>query len=253
MMPDKRSSHIIPIHGISLINIGDDIAEIILSTLEKQALEIREGDIVVITHSIVSVAEGKVYEIQEVRPSEKAKQIAENTGQLPERVEIALKESVQVLREDPVLITITKQGLVTDYSGVDESNAPSGTIVALPDEPDESARRISNKLSKKTGFNVPVIITDTQGRPWRQGAINLAIGIAGMSPFTENMGKPDIYGSELRGSLVCLADQIASASELAMGQADEGVPIAIARGFAYMEEDGSASSIIRSSSENLFL
>ncbi|MFX1605451.1 MAG: coenzyme F420-0:L-glutamate ligase, partial [Promethearchaeota archaeon] len=178
--------------------------------------------------------------------------IAERIKHSPERVEVALREAIEVLIEEPVLITKTKQGIITDFSGVDESNAPPGSLIALPDNPDESARRINNVISRSAGFNIPVIITDTHGRPWRRGAVNKAIGVAGMSPFVRNAGKEDIYGYELKGSLVCLVDQLASATELIMGQADEGVPVVILRGVAFEDEDGSASMIIRSASENLF-
>jgi coenzyme F420-0:L-glutamate ligase/coenzyme F420-1:gamma-L-glutamate ligase len=249
---NSRQIDLVPLRGFPMVQTGDEISPLILSTMQKNDIEFREGDIIVITHSIVSIAEGKLYQIEEVEVSDRAKEIAEKIGHSQERVEVALLEASEVVREEPVLITRTKQGFVTDFSGVDESNAPPGTLIALPDNPDESAKRISDLLSKSIGFNVPVIITDTQGRPWRKGAVNLAIGVAGMSPFVSNVGKEDIYGQKLRGSLVCLADQLASAAELVMGQADEAVPVVILRGAKGEHEDGSASQIVRSDSENLF-
>ncbi|MFW9806850.1 MAG: coenzyme F420-0:L-glutamate ligase, partial [Candidatus Thorarchaeota archaeon] len=191
--------------------------------------------------------------IEDITVSQRAMDISSKTGHLPVRVEVSLQEAEEVLREDPILITKTQHGIITDFSGIDESNAPPDSLIALPKNPDETAKRISDYLTHSVGYRVPVIITDTQGRPWRKGAVNLAIGVAGISPFVRNAGKEDIYGRELQGSLVCLADQIASAAELLMGQADEGVPVVIVRGVDYGEEDGTASSIIRPSSENLFL
>jgi coenzyme F420-0:L-glutamate ligase/coenzyme F420-1:gamma-L-glutamate ligase len=149
------------------------------------------------------------------------------------KTEIALQESVEVIREEPIIITKTKQGIITDYSGVDESNAPLGTMIALPKDADKSALDIYEKLRQSFGFATPVIVCDTQGRPWRKGAINLAIGIAGMSPFIDNAGRRDLYNRHLRSSIVCLADELASAAELVMGQADEGIPLAIIRGVDY--------------------
>jgi coenzyme F420-0:L-glutamate ligase/coenzyme F420-1:gamma-L-glutamate ligase len=235
-----------------MVKTGDEISDLILSTLRKSGTELIQGDIIVVTHSIVSIAEGKLFRLDDVKVSERAARIAEKTGHNEERVEIALREASEVLREEPVLITKTEHGIVTDFSGVDSSNAPPGSLVALPDDPDRSAKRISDTLSKSIGFNVPVIITDTQGRPWRKGAVNLAIGVAGMSPFIRNVGKEDIYGYELKGSLVCLVDELASATELVMGQAAEGVPAVIIRGVEFDDDKGSANTIIRSDSENLF-
>ncbi|MFX1483761.1 MAG: coenzyme F420-0:L-glutamate ligase [Promethearchaeota archaeon] len=252
MMMKKKGIEIFPITGFPLIMQGDDIPFLILSELKESEMTLQAGDIVVITHSIISISEGKIYQVDKIEASERAKKISLNMGISAEKAEVALREAAEVLRETPVLITRTKHGIITDLSGIDESNAPQGAVVALPDDPDQSARKISESLSRSFAFNVPVIITDTQGRPWRKGAVNIAVGVAGMSPFTHNSGKEDIYGYELRGSLVCLADQIASSAELVMGQADEGIPVVIVRGVDFEKDDGSASKIVRSDSENLF-
>jgi coenzyme F420-0:L-glutamate ligase/coenzyme F420-1:gamma-L-glutamate ligase len=248
----RKQIDLIPLRNFPLVQKGDDIPDLIQSSIHGISLKLIKGDIIVITHSIVSVAEGKLYQLEKVQVSEKARKIADNIGHSPERVEVAYQEATEVLREEPVLITKTKHGIITDFSGVDESNAPPGTLVALPDNPDASAKRISDSLSQSIGFKLPVIITDTQGRPWRRGAVNLAIGVAGMSPFTYNVGREDIYGHKLQGSLVCLADQIASSAELLMGQADESIPVVIVRGVEFNEEVSSASQIIRTDAENLF-
>jgi coenzyme F420-0:L-glutamate ligase/coenzyme F420-1:gamma-L-glutamate ligase len=244
-MMSKREVQLIPIEGFPIVQNGDEISSLIQIAIEKNQIALAKGDIIVVTHSIISIAEGSLYQLDEVEVSERAKALAEGSGHAPEIVEAALSEG-------PVLITKTKQGVITDYSGVDESNAPLGNLIALPENPDESAKRINVSLSDSNGFNVPVIITDTQGRPWRKGAVNLAIGMAGMSPFTSNAGKEDIFGHKLRGSVVCLADQIAAATELVMGQADEGIPIVIVRGINFTEDTGTASQIIRSRSESLY-
>lgn len=244
---------IISVEGFPLVHENDELSEMILSTLKKNNQVLHEGDILVISHKIVSKSEGKIYRLSDITPSLKATEIALKIGQSPQKIEIAIQESTNIVREEPILITTTKQGLITDFSGVDQSNAPEGTIIALPNEPDASAKGIHLRISKATGFNVPVIITDTQGRPWRKGAVNLAIGVAGMFPFQINEGKIDRHGRPLRSSLVCIVDEIAAAAELVMGQAAEKIPIVIVRGIQYDLSDGKAKSIMRDKSENLFL
>ncbi len=251
MMNDNRIE-LIPLVGFPLVHTGADIPSLIISVLDEQSTELHSGDIVVVTHSIISIAEDKLYQLEDVEVSDRAREISEEIGSSPERVEVALKEARKILREKPVLITKTQHGIITDFSGVDESNVPPNMLAALPDDPDKTAQNISDVLSEKMGFKVPVIITDTQGRPWRKGAVNLAIGVAEMSPFIHNVGKKDLHGHELRGSLVCIEDQVAAATELVMGQAGEGIPVVIVRGIKFDYGDGSATQILRSDSENLF-
>lgn len=250
-----RTQHleIIPVEGMPLVKELDDLPELILKSLQTDTQEPMPGDILIVSHSIVSVAEGRIFDIEAMDISDRARAIAEKTGQEPEKVELALREADKIIRESPVLITQTRQGIITDYSGVDSSNAPSGKLIALPEDPDDSANKLHVVLSKALGFHLPVIICDTQGRPWRNGATNLAIGVAGISPFTDNKGKRDLYGRELQSSLVCLADELASAAELVMGQADEGIPVVLIRGIEYERRKGSASDILRSKDKNLFL
>ena len=175
-----REIHVIPIVDIPIIERDDDISEIIVTTLESNRQEIVRGDILVVTHKIISKSEGRFFDLSKVNPSTKAIEIAEKVSQPVKKVEIALQESTEIIREDPILITKTEHGLITDFSGVDQSNAPENTIIALPLDPYASATKLNLAISKVVGFNVPVVISDTQGRPWRKGAINIAIGVAGM-------------------------------------------------------------------------
>jgi len=248
-----KKIEIIPITGIPIVQRDDDIAQLIATAMKGDGMSFIQGDILVVSHSIVSVAEGSVYEEAKVSPSERAIEIAAKVLSSEAKVEIALEEAAEIIREEPVLITKTKHGIITDFSGVDESNAPIGTIVALPRNPDASAIKIHNASSKTAGFKIPVIITDTQGRPWRKGAVNLAIGVAGMSPFIDNKGRLDIHNNTLRSSMVCIADEIAASAELVMGQADEKVPIAIVRGVQIDQRTSTAQEILRTESEDLFL
>jgi coenzyme F420-0:L-glutamate ligase/coenzyme F420-1:gamma-L-glutamate ligase len=243
---------VIPLRGIPSIRKGDNLAQKILSSLNRSSTNLVRGDILVVTHSIVSVAEGSLYSGEDIEPSDRARRIAEANNEDPVRVEIALKEAVEIIREIPVLLTRTRHGIITDYSGVDESNAPEGCFVALPRDPDASATRISHEISEEVGFMIPVVISDTQGRPWRRGGVNMAVGVAGLEPIISNSGREDIHGTKLRSSEVCLADEVASAAELVMGQAGESVPVAVVRGMRFNKGEGGASEILRSKEEDLF-
>ncbi|MHA2378888.1 MAG: coenzyme F420-0:L-glutamate ligase [Candidatus Thorarchaeota archaeon] len=247
-----RELTIVPIREVPLIQQGDDLPSILLQILETCEFKPQHGDVLVVTHAIVSIAEGSIFRKSDIEVSEESRRIAAQNERPPVQVEVALRQAKRVLRETPVLITETKHGFITDYSGVDESNAPTGTLMALPANPDKSANAIFRRLTEGLGFPMPIIISDTQGRPWRKGAVNVAIGVAGFSPFTENAGKKDLYGRRLRSSLVCLADEVAAAAELVMGQADEGIPLALVRGIRFDKTEGTASEIVRDAGKSLF-
>jgi coenzyme F420-0:L-glutamate ligase/coenzyme F420-1:gamma-L-glutamate ligase len=249
---NPRSVELIPVAGLPRIEPGDNLACMIIDIIKKNGQEIKRDDILVIAHTVVSIAEGRLVQSEEIIVSSKAEKMAVVNERKPQKIQAAINEAVEIIREEPVLITKTKHGLITDMSGVDESNAPPGYYVLLPEDPDYSANQISMALSENFDFKVPIIIADTQGRPWRKGAVNLAIGIAGMQAFSENAGKKDLYGRELRSSLVCIADELAAASELVMGQADEGIPVVIIRGLSVKDEKGTGKQIIRLADEDLF-
>ena len=241
-----------PVRGLPLIQPGDNIAEKIVQTMEEHEDGPLQGDILVVAHTIVSIAEGRIYDVNDVVITDKARSIAEKTQHPVAKVALALEEAIDIVREEPVLITRTKQGVVTDFSGVDASNAPSGHYMKLPINPGQSAFDLHQKLSDQFGFHIPVIIADTQGRPWRRGAVNIALGVAGMSAIVSNAGKADLYGRTLHSSEVCIADELAAAAELVMGQADEGVPVALIRGVLYQKIEGIAPIISRDPSDSLF-
>jgi len=248
----KQSISIMALLGVPIVEQGDDIADVMLKTLETSNIQLLDGDLVIIAHTVVSKSEGRVVYGDEVSISGRARKIAEQNGFDPVQVELALRESKEVIRSDGVLIAETKTGLVCNFSGVDHSNAPKDSYVLLPEDPDRSAKDILRKLTTVTGVRLGIIITDTQGRPWRKGSVNLAIGSAGINAFKHNKGKQDLYGRPLKSSTVCQVDELAAAAEPLMGQADEGVPIVIIRGYEY--EDGSERSrdVPRPKSEDLF-
>ncbi len=243
---------LIPICGMPIVDIPIDIVQVLCGAIENQGITLMDDDIVVIAHTLVSKAEGRIVSRKEVVVSERAHEIAARNGFDPAQVELALQESVEVIRDDGVLVTETHHGLVCNFSGVDRSNAPEGCYVLLPVDPDNSAKKIMDSLRKHFKKRIAVIITDTQGRPWRRGSLNVAIGCAGIDAFRRYRGKRDIYGRVLQRSTICQVDEIASAAEPLMGQADQGVPVVIVRGYQYEREGEGAREIPRTKDEDLF-
>jgi len=216
---------------------GDDVGKIIVEAAAKAGIEILDGDIIVVSHKVVSKAEGRVVDLRSVEPSEKAVEIARRTDKDPRLVEVVLREAAEVLKvERGHIITLTRHGIVCANSGVDQSNAGGqDRVVLLPLDPDESARKIRRRILELTGRRVAVIISDTYGRPFRLGVINLAIGFAGINPFRSYVGKPDRDGYIMRVTQVAVVDEIAAAAELVIGQGRENTPFAIVRSVEYDE------------------
>ena len=247
---------IIGIEHLPIVKTGDDLAELICNAAENQGTHIQNGDILVITHVIVSRAEGRVVNLDEVVPSEFAKSIAKQYGKDPTLVEAVLQETKSIRRMgDGKLITETKHGFICANSGIDESNVPGERNVALlPDDPDRSAEEIREKIRRSTGCDVAVIISDTHGRPLRKGEINVAIGVAGIMALRDRRGESDLFGYVLKVKQTAIVDELASAAELVIGQADEGIPVAIIRGYDHLKsENAKATDLIRPKEEDLFL
>lgn len=247
---------IIGINGLPIVKEGDNLAKLICESAEKQGTPIRDGDILVVTHVVASRAEGKIVNLDDVVPSEFAKKIAMQYDKDPAMVEVVLRESKSIKRMgDGKLITETKHGFVCANSGVDKSNVPGERIVALlPDDPDASAEKIRQEIKRLTSYDVAVIISDTHGRPLREGEINVAIGVAGIKPIKDRRGEKDLFGYVLRVKQTAVADELSSAAELVIGQADEAVPVAIIRGYKYPKsENAKATELIRPPEKDLFL
>jgi coenzyme F420-0:L-glutamate ligase/coenzyme F420-1:gamma-L-glutamate ligase len=246
---------IIGIEGLPIVKAGDDLAGLICDAAKKQGTPIQNGDVIVVTHVIVSRAEGNTVKLDTITPSAFAKGIAEQYGKDPALVEVVLRESKSIVRMDRgILITESKHGFVCANSGVDKSNVPGDKVVALlPKDPDASAAKIRDDIRRLTGCDVAVIISDTHGRPLREGEINVAIGVAGIKPIMDRRGEKDLFGYILRVKQTAIADELASAAELVIGQADEGVPAAIIRGYSYQKsEDAKATELIMSKEKDLF-
>lgn len=249
------SVKIIAVENLPLIVEGDDLAELICNAAEKQGIPIQEKDVVVITHVAVSKAEGNVVNLDEVSPSERATEIARETNKDPALVETILRETKEIVRMSRnSLITETKNGVICANAGVDRSNIEGErNIVLLPKDSNASAQKIRQKIRKLTGCDVAVIVSDTHGRPFRMGEINVAIGVAGIKPIRDRRGEKDLFGYVLRIKQTAIADELSSAAELVIGQADEGIPVAIVRGYKYQTtENASATELTRPKEKDLF-
>lgn len=247
---------VIGIEGIPIVKPGDNIAELICKAAEKQGTPIQEGDIIVVTHVVVSRAEGRIVNLNEIVPSAFAKNIAELYGKDPALVEVVLREAKSIRRMvDGKIITETRQGFICANSGVDKSNVPGENCVTLlPEDPDASARKIRSEIKRLTGCDVAVIISDTHGRPFREGEINVAVGVSGIKPIRDRRGEKDLFGYVLRVKQTAVADELASAAELVIGQADEGIPAAIIRGYKFVKsEDARATELVRPKDKDLFI
>jgi len=243
---------IIPLAGIPEVRPGDDVARMIVDAANAGS-GIEAGDVIVVTQKIVSKAEGRVLSLDTVTPSPEAEKLAAETEKDPRLVELILRESRGVVRQrGPVLITETQHGFICANAGIDASNVgPEGIVCLLPEDPDASARNIRDAIRTATGADVAVIISDTFGRPWREGHTNVAIGVAGMLPFVDYVGQTDSHGYELRVTTICAADELAAAAELVQNKLD-AVPVAIVRGYPYVRGEGAAREIVRDREKDLF-
>jgi coenzyme F420-0:L-glutamate ligase/coenzyme F420-1:gamma-L-glutamate ligase len=228
------------------------LVDLILKAASFSRTPLQDGDVLVIAHTIVSKAEGRMVWKDQVEVSSRAQTIADENGFDPVQVELALRESIGVLRTNRVLVTERADGTVCNFSGVDKSNAPDGHYLLLPLDSDRSAEAIRVELENKTGFRIGVVISDTQGRPWRRGIVNLALGCSGVGAFKHNRGRKDLYGRTLEHSLVCRADEIAAAAEPIMGQAGEGLPVVIVRGMELDAGPEFGKDIPRPKNEDIF-
>lgn len=234
--------------GLPEIRPGDDLAELIAN-----AATVRDGDVVVVTSKVVSKAEGRTVELEDVEPSTFATEWAKRWDKDPRVVELVLREARRIVRmSGPVLITETHHGFVCANSGIDQSSSgAAGRVVLLPEDPDASARRIRAGFAAR-GADVAVIISDTFGRPWREGQTDVAVGIAGIAPLHSYIGEVDPHGHEFRVQELCVVDELAAAAELVKGNTSR-VPAAIIRGYAWRrDERASMASVIRDAQRDLF-
>jgi coenzyme F420-0:L-glutamate ligase/coenzyme F420-1:gamma-L-glutamate ligase len=244
---------IIAIEGIPEVRPGDDLAALILDAIQRQGLSLEAGDVLVVTQKVVSKAEGRIVDLESVEPGPFAQRIAEQWEKDARVVEMVLRESARIVRMDHgVIICETKHGLICANAGVDASNVERlGTVSLLPEDPDRSADWLRGRIEEGLNVSVAVIITDTFGRPWREGHVNFAIGVAGMEPLLDYSGQSDPAGYELKVTQMAIADELAAAAELAQGKL-ERVPVALVRGYRYPPGCGTARDLLRDPERDLF-
>ena len=239
------------------IRAGDDLARLLGDALEAAALWPQQGDVLVVTHKIVSKAEGRFVSLAEITPSPRARELAAATGKDPALVEVILSESREVLRCRPgLIITEHRLGMVIANAGVDQSNVPEGDeggrVLLLPQDPDASSAALRAALQERFGATLAVVVNDSVGRAWRNGVVGLALGAAGLPALLDLRGRRDLEGRALRVTQVGLADEIAAAAELLMGEADEGRPAVLVRGLDWHGPPAPAAALIRRREEDLF-
>lgn len=249
---ERDEIRIIGLHGIAEIAFGDVLEHAILSAVKTSRISVAARDIFVVAQKVVSKAEGRTIVLDSVKPSSTAVTWAAEMGKDPRLIELILGETRRIVRrEHAVLIVETHHGLICANAGVDVSNSREGTAVLLPRDADESARRLKSALDEALGVPVGVIISDTFGRPWREGLVNVAIGVAGVAPLKDYRGQTDTFGRTMQASVLAVADELASAAELVTGKT-AGVPVAIIQGYVSSGAEGLARDLIRPAERDLF-
>jgi coenzyme F420-0:L-glutamate ligase/coenzyme F420-1:gamma-L-glutamate ligase len=255
-----------PLVNIPLIRHGDDLADILVHALHETAIQLQDGDILVLAQKIVSKAEGRTVNLETVMPSERALELAESTQKDPRIIELILRESNEVLRTRPGAIIVEHRlGFVCANAGIDHSNVDSPLsaeegkdvkaedwVLLLPENPDLSAENIQREIETATGTHIGVLIIDSHGRAWREGTVGISIGIAGLPGLADLRGRPDLFGFKLQITQVGVADELAAAASLMMGQAAEGTPAVHVRGFPYPLRDGKLGELLRPKEQDLF-
>lgn len=248
-----------PLPGIPLVRPGDDLAGMILGALQRAGIQLQDSDIIAIAQKVVSKAEGRLVNLAQVHPSQRALELARQVEKDPRMIELMLQESNQVLRTRPGTIVVEQRlGFVCANAGIDHSNVQGEGrtgeewVLMLPEDPDDSASRIRNVLEGVTGQRLGVLIIDSHGRAWRNGTVGVAIGLSGMPGLVDLRGECDLFGYVLRITQVGAADELAAAASLVMGQAAEGTPVVHIRGFPYPLREASLAELLRPKETDLF-
>lgn len=244
---------LVGLEGIAEVRPGDSIGELICAACERQQFVLADGDVLVVAQKVVSKAEGRMIGLASVRPSVRAHELAQELGKEPELIEVILGESRRVIRTGGrAMIVETHHGFVCANAGVDQSNVGLKQVALLPKDADQSARGIRAEIRRRSGKNVGVIVSDSFGRAWRVGTVDVAVGVAGVNPIKDERGLKDRHGYELKAAVAAVADELASAAELVMGKRD-GVPVVIVRGYdIQIKEEGSVQELLRPEAEDLF-
>lgn len=255
----NMSLTLISLKNIPIIRRGDNLADILLKSMQESDIDLQDNDIFVLAQKIVSKAEGRMVNLASVRPSQRAEEIGAQTEKDPRLVELMLQESSEVLRtRKGVVVVEHKLGFVCANAGIDHSNVMGDGnpqeehVLLLPEDPDASARALREQIKQKTGKTIGVMIIDSHGRAWRNGTVGICIGLSGVPALVDERGWHDLFGYTLKATVVAVADELAAAASLIMGQAAEGTPIVHVRGFPYSLNEGSLRELIRPRDMDMF-
>ena len=249
-----REISLIPLTGICEVEPGDNLAEHIWKAMRASGVVPEQGDLLVVAHKVVSKAEGRVVNMAEVCPGPEAVRLAEETGHTPELTQLILDESAEVYpyHDRGILMSRHRLGWTCANAAIDHSNAPEGQAILLPLDPDESAGRLREALRERTGVSMPVLISDTHGRPLREGIIGITVRCCGLEAVKNYVGRTDRFGHRLNVSREAVADELCAAATLCMGQADESVPAVLIRGYAYTPAETGSAPLKRKPERELF-
>jgi len=243
------------LEGVPEILPGQDLGAVTVEALERNGVDLLDGDVIVLAQKIVSKSEGRLVALAEIEPSPRARELAASTGKDARLVELVLRESNEVLRSRPgVLVVEQRLGIVIANAGIDQSNVPGGDerALLLPVDPDASCDRLRASIRSALGVDVGVLVIDSAGRAWRNGVVGIAIGVSGLPALVDRRGHLDRSGRPLLVTQIAVADELAAAASLLMGQADEGCPIVHARGVPYERRESALRELIRPRNEDMF-
>jgi coenzyme F420-0:L-glutamate ligase / coenzyme F420-1:gamma-L-glutamate ligase len=243
---------VIGVEGIGEVRPGDDVARIVVQAAAAQGTPLVAGDVLVLSQKVISKAEGRLLNLTDITPSTMATTFATELGRDPRLIEVILRESRRVVRMDRgVLVTETRHGWVCANAGVDQSNVDADMVALLPEDPDRSARAFRDAVRAQTRVEIHVIVADTFGRPWREGLVNIAIGVAGFAPLRSYLGERDPAGRPLQATILAIADELAAAAEPVMGKLDR-IPAAIVRGLPLAPSEEGSKALLRDPARDLF-
>lgn len=251
----RRELHLVALSGVPMVREGDDLCEIILTAISHSGEQLRNGDILVLAQKIISKARGRCVDLRTITPSARAHELAGTVEKDARLIELILRESSEVLRvRKDVIIVAHRLGFVMANAGIDFSNVDGDAnachALLLPEDPDAECKKIRHELKQRTGINIGIVMNDSHGRAWRNGTVGVAIGASGVQALADMRGKPDLFGRAFRVTQVGIADEIAAAASLLMGQSNEGLPVVLMRGL--QTGDGRAADLIRPQEIDLF-
>lgn len=248
---------LIPLQRFPRVEPGDDLAALIIASAGDNDLELGSGDVVIVAQKVISKAEDRYVRLADVVPTQRAAELARQADKDPRQVELILRESNAVLRVRPgVIIVEHRNGYVHANAGIDRSNIANDPldprVLLLPENPDRSARTLRGQLNRRLGIDLPVIINDSVGRAWRNGTVGMAIGTAGLQPLHNQVGERDMFGNTLEVTEPAVADELAAAASLVMGQAAQGLPVVVARGAPLISAECGSAALLREKSLDMF-